>query len=126
MKGICVAAIEKYFSSLSDPRMSGKVRHKLIDIITITICAVISGADAWTEAEEYGKAKYEWFKSFSELPSGIPSHDTFGNVFAVLSVSEFENCFLNRIRAVSESTAGELIAIDGKTLCNSYDQRMGV
>ena len=122
MEGSAGAAIEKYFSSLSDPRMSGKVRHKLMDIITITICAVISGADAWTEVEEYGKAKYEWFNSFSELPSGIPSHDTFGNVFAVLSVSEFENCFLNWIRAVFEATAGELIAIDGKTLCNSYDR----
>ncbi|RPJ79399.1 MAG: ISAs1 family transposase [Deltaproteobacteria bacterium] len=122
MEGSAAAAIEKYFSSLSDPRMSGKVRHKLMDIITITICAVISGADAWTEVEEYGKAKYEWFKSFLELPSGIPSHDTFGNVFAVLSVSEFEKCFLNWIRAVFEATAGELIAIDGKTLCNSYDR----
>lgn len=116
------AAIEKYFSSLSDPRMSGKVRHKLIDIITITLCAVISGADAWTEVEEYGRAKYERFKSFSELPSGIPSHDTFGNVFAALSVSEFENCFLNWISAISEATSGEVIAIDGKTLCSSYDR----
>jgi len=122
MKGSCGATIEKYFSSLNDPRMSGKIRHKLIDIITITLCAVISGADAWTEVEEYGKAKYEWFKSFLELPSDIPSHDTFGNVFAVLSVSEFEKCFLKRISAVSEATTGELIAIDGKTLCNSYDR----
>jgi predicted transposase YbfD/YdcC len=122
MKGICAAAIEKHFSSLNDPRMSGKVRHKLIDIITITICAVISGADTWTDIEEYGKAKYDWLKDFLELPSGIPSHDTFGNVFAVLSVSEFENCFLSWVRSVFEVTEGNLIAIDGKTLCNSYDR----
>ncbi len=122
MKDGCGAAIEKYFSSLSDPRMIGKVRHKLTDIITITLCAVISGADAWTEVEEYGRAEYEWFESFSELPSDIPSHDTFGNVFAALSVSESESCFLNRIKAVSEATAGEVIAIDGKTLCDSYDR----
>ncbi|NJL59413.1 MAG: transposase family protein [Desulfobacteraceae bacterium] len=59
----------------------------------IMICAVIGGADGWTEVEEYGKAKYEWLKSFSELPSGIPSHDTFGNVFRYLSLSESESCF---------------------------------
>ncbi len=116
------AATEKYFSSLSDPRMSGKVRHKLIDIITITICAVISGADTRTDIEEYGKAEYDRLKDFPELPSGIPSHDTFGNVSAVLSVSEFENCFLSRVRSVSEVTEGNLIAVDGKTLCNSYDR----
>ncbi|NJL58858.1 MAG: ISAs1 family transposase [Desulfobacteraceae bacterium] len=122
MEGGSKLVIDKYFSSLSDPRMRGKVRHKLIGIITITICAVISGADAWTDVEEYGKAKYDRFESFLELPFGIPSHDTFGNVFAVLSASEFEDCFLKRIRAMFEASAGQLIAVDGKTLCNSYDR----
>ena len=121
MKGIC-AAVEKHFSSLNDPRMSGRVRHKLTDMITITICAVISGADTRTDIEEYGKAEYDRLKDFSELPSGIPSRDTFGNVFAVLSVSGSENCFPSRVRSVSEVAEGNLIAIDGKTLCNSYDR----
>ncbi len=121
MQEISAATTEKHFSSLTDPRIHYKVRHKLTDIIVITICAVLSGADGRTEAAEYGKAEYEWLKNFSELPSGIPSHDTFGNVFAVLSVSESEHCFLSRIRSVSEAATGQ-IAIDGKTLCNSYDR----
>ncbi len=122
MEGGSELVIDRYFSSLSDPRMRGKVRHKLIAIITITICAVISGADAWTDVEEYGKAKYDWFKSFSELPFGIPSHDTFGNVSVVLSASGSEDCFPKRIRAMSEAGSGQLTAVDGKTLCNSYDR----
>lgn len=122
MKEISAETIEQHFSSLTDPRIQYKVRHKLIDIIVITICAVISGADGWTEVEEYGKAKYEWLGSFLELPYGIPSHDTFGNVFAMLSLSEFESCFLSWIRAIFDTAEGNMIAIDGKRLCNSYDR----
>lgn len=122
MKEISAAGIERHFSSLTDPRIQYKVRHKLTDIIVITICAVISGADGWTEVGEYGKAKYEWLKSFLELPSGIPSHDTFGNVFSVLSLSEFENCFMSWVRAVFDKSDGDFVSIDGKRLCNSYDR----
>jgi predicted transposase YbfD/YdcC len=122
MQEISAATIESHFSSLTDPRIQHKVRHKLTDIIVITICAVISGADGWTEVEEYGNAKHEWLRSFLELPFGIPSHDTFGNVFAVLSLSEFESCFLSRIRAVFDLIGVDMIAIDGKRLCNSYDR----
>jgi predicted transposase YbfD/YdcC len=122
MKEISAATIERHFSSLTDPRIQYKVRHKLTDIIVITICAVISGADGWTEVGEYGKAKYEWLKSFSELPFNIPSHDTFGNVFPVLSLSEFESCFLSPVRSVSDETGSDFVATDGKRLCNSYDR----
>jgi predicted transposase YbfD/YdcC len=122
MQEISAAAIERHFSSLSDPRIQYKVRHKLMDIIVITICAVISGADGWTEVEEYGKAKYEWLKSFLELPFNIPSHDTFGNVFSVLSLSEFESCFLSLVRSVFGETGSDLVPIDGKRLCNFYDR----
>ncbi|MGD1699694.1 ISAs1 family transposase [Dapis sp. BLCC M229] len=75
-------SIYEYFSKLEDPRVDRTKRHKLIDIIIITICAVICSADTWVDIEAYGESKYEWLKSFLELPNGIPSHDTFARVFA--------------------------------------------
>jgi len=65
--------ISDYFGEIQDPRIERTKRHKLIDIVTITICAVISGADTYVEIEEYGKAKHKWLKQFLQLPNGIPS-----------------------------------------------------
>lgn len=114
--------IGDHFSSLPDPRMVNKSDHKLLDIIVITICAVICGADTFTEIEEYGVAKCDWFKRFLELPNGIPSHDTFGRVFSILNPEEFQNCFQEWIKTVASITSGEIIAIDGKTLRRSHDR----
>ena len=88
-------SIHECFSSLPDPRILKKTRHKMLDIITITICAVISGADSWVEVETYGHCKYEWLKTFLELPNVIPSHDTFGRFFSLVSTQELETFFLN-------------------------------
>ena len=74
--------IADYFGEIEDPRVERTRQHKLIDIITIAICAVICGAEGWTDLETYGLAKYEWLKQFLELPNGIPSHDTFSRIFA--------------------------------------------
>ncbi|MBT4090320.1 MAG: ISAs1 family transposase [Candidatus Marinimicrobia bacterium] len=114
--------IDDHFSSLTDPRYINKSDHILLDIITITICAVICGADMFTEIEAYGKAKYDWFKRFLELPSGIPSHDTFNRVFLLLNPNEFQSCFQQWIKTVASVTSGEIIAIDGKTLRRSHDR----
>ena len=73
-----------FFDSLSDPRVERTRKHKLIDILVITIAAVISGCDDWNEIELYGNSKLEWLKGFLKLPEGIPSHDTFNRVFAML------------------------------------------
>ena len=73
-----------HFAELTDPRIDRTKRDKLIDIVTIAICAVICGADTWVGIETYGQAKYKWLKQFLELPNGIPSHDTFSRVFARL------------------------------------------
>lgn len=114
--------IADHFNELEDPRIERTKRHKLIDIITISICAVICGAEGWNELELYGKCKYKWLKKFLELPNGIPSHDTFGRVFSLLNPEQLQQCFLNWIESISLITFGEIVAIDGKTLRGSYDK----
>ncbi len=114
-------AISEFFSDIEDPRVERHKRHKLIDIITITICAVISGIEHWTEIQSYGETKYKWFKQFLALPHGVPSHDTFSRVFQALNPEELQRCFLNWTQSVFELSKGEIIPIDGKTLRHSYD-----
>lgn len=112
----------RHFSDLPDPRIDRQKLHPLVDIIVITICAVICGAEDWTEISLFGKAKEAWFRNFLELPHGIPSHDTFGRVFARLDPHEFGKCFQQWIECVREKTNGEIISIDGKTLRRSFDK----
>lgn len=87
-----ISAISHHFENVKDPRRENK-RHKLIDIITIAICAVICNADHFEHIHEFGKAKQKWFKTFLKLPHGIPSADTFERVFAWLDPEEFKNSF---------------------------------
>lgn len=82
-----------YFLPIEDTRDEKKRRHLLIEMIVIAITAVICGADGWTQVAAFGKAKEAWFRRFLELPHGIPSHDTFGRVFSVLSPEVFEARF---------------------------------
>ena len=117
-----ISSIEAHFGSLADPRrVDSRTPHKLLDIIVITICAVICGADSWVAIESFGQAKYKWLATFLELPEGIPSHDTFGRVFAAIDSTKFEGCFINWICGAIEVTQGQIIAVDGKQLRGSYD-----
>lgn len=116
-------SIKKHFEIISEPRESNK-RHKLIDIITIGICAVVCNADTWEAIEEYGKSKAEWLKNFLELPHGIPSHDTIARVFAQIDPVEFQQAFINWVQAIN-LLSNQVIAIDGKTLRRSYDNASG-
>jgi len=75
-------SIEKHFGGLNDPHIDRTKRHKLLDILVIAMCAVLCGADAWTEVEAFGRTQEQWFRTFLELPNGIPSHDTFARIFA--------------------------------------------
>lgn len=118
-------SILEQFSQLKDPRVERTKRHKLIDVVAIAICAVICGANGWTDVELFGKSKRAWLQTFLELPNGIPSHDTFGRVFAMLDAGQFERCFVSWVSAVSELTKGEVVAIDGKTLRRSHDRANG-
>lgn len=112
----------RYFDGLEDPRMDRTKRHSLSDILVITICAVICGADEWTAIELFGRSKYKWFKTFLALPNGIPSHDTFGRVFSRLDPKQLERCFQRWMAAMAECTGGQLIAIDGKTIRRSFNK----
>lgn len=118
-------SILEHFSSLSDPRILLKTRHKLIDILVITICAVIAGADDWVEIADYGRAKEDWFRTFLELPGGIPSHDTFGRVISRIAPEEFGECLKSWIREVFPASGQGIIAIDGKTARRSHDRANG-
>jgi predicted transposase YbfD/YdcC len=118
-------SITDHFVHLEDPRIDRTKLHELLDIIVIAICAIICGADDWTEVELFGNAKLNWLSTFLELPNGIPSHDTFGRVFARLNPEQFQQCFLEWVQAVSEVTHGQVVAIDGKVLRGSCDRVLG-
>jgi len=110
------ALIETHFSNLKDPRAQHSIDHLLLDIITITLCATICGANDWEAIAEYGRTKYEWLKTLIALPNGIPSHDTFARLFARLNPEELQCCFISWMEAVHQVTNGELLNVDGKTL----------
>ena len=110
------ALIEKHFSSLRDPRAQHSIDHLLLDIIVITLCATICGANDWEAVAEYGRTKSEWLQTFLTLPNGIPSHDTFARLFARLNPEELQCCFMSWMQAVHQVTNGELLNVDGKTL----------
>jgi predicted transposase YbfD/YdcC len=116
------ASIFEHFSHLTDPRIERTKRHNLLDIVGLSICGVICGADGWTEIEEFGHAKQDWLQKFLELPNGIPSHDTIGRVFSRLLPGQFQRSFQSWIKSISTLTEGQVIAIDGKTLRRSYDR----
>jgi predicted transposase YbfD/YdcC len=116
------ACFLNHFGTLTDPRIERSKEHLLIDIVAIAILAVISGADGWGAIELYGTTKYEWLKGFLELPNGIPSHDTFSRVFARIEPQQFQECFLSWINSITKKLELEVIAIDGKTMKQSYDR----
>ena len=119
------ASILDCFATLEDPRIERTKRHKLLDIVAIAICATICGAGSWVHVEMFGRSKEEWFRTFLELPGGIPSHDTFGQVFSRLDPEQFQSCFMGWTQEVAQLAQGEVVAIDGKTVRRSHDRNSG-
>jgi predicted transposase YbfD/YdcC len=104
-----------HFRSLQDHRMKRTQLHNFGDILFIAVCATICGANAFTEMEEFGRAKQDWLKKYLELPNGIPSHDTFRNVISAINPAGFTECFLSWVKSLEVATAGKIVSIDGKT-----------
>jgi len=115
-----------HFALLEDPRDALRRRHKLIEMVVIAIAAVPCGGDGWVAIAAFGRAKEGWLRQFLELPHGIPSHDTFGRVFALLAPAAFEACFRAWVEAIRAVIPGEVIALDGKTLRRSHDRAAGL
>ena len=125
MDSSAVALLTDRFASLQDPRTGRAKRHEFMDVIVIAICAVICGSDSWVDVELFGKSKKAWLSRMLNLPNGIPSHDTFGRIFAMLDPVQFESCFMEWVEAVNEVVAGQVVAIDGKTIRRSHDRQAG-
>lgn len=116
--------LESLFAQVEDPRIERTKLHRLRDIIILAICGVICGAEGWVEIEEFGKAKEAFFQELLDLPNGIPSHDPFGRVFALLDPKQFEASFVQWAQGLSKTVKG-VVAIDGKTLRRSHDRAAG-
>lgn len=125
---VSLRSIVKHFEVLPDPRHHRNRRHLLVDVITIAVCGVIVGCDGPTAIAIWAKAKQDWLKEVLELPNGIPSRDCIRRVLSTLKPEAFQQCFASWIASlVSERMDGKpSIAIDGKTLRRSHDQRNGL
>ena len=114
-----------HFSVIEDPRIDRTKDHSLIDIRTIALCAMLYGAKGFVDFEEFGNAKIEFLRSLLALPNGIPSHDTFRRVFAMLDPVQFAECFRHWTESLRKTIGAEIVAIDGKTLRRSHDRAKG-
>lgn len=112
-------------AQVDDPRIDRNKKHKLIDILTIAVCAVVSGAEGWEHIEMFAKMKIDWLKSFLELPNGIPSHDTIARVFYAIDPDQFQNAFTQWASGIKIDKSGKVIALDGKSLRRSFDKATG-
>ncbi len=119
------ASIVGHFSILRDPRIERNKRHSLIDIMVLTVCAVVTGAETWEEIEDYGKERIDWLRRFIGLENGVPSHDTIRRLFIRLEPQALQECFFSWVNAVREQTEGDVVAIDGKTIRRSADRAKG-
>ena len=121
MAGDFSTRIDQHFASLTDPRR-GKVTYPLINILTIALCATIAGADDFVAIADWARQKRDWLGQFLDLSSGIPSHDRFNAIFRALKPEPFERCLVSWITELHKVSAGHLLAIDGKTMRQSFDK----
>jgi hypothetical protein len=121
--------VVEHVARLEDPRVARAQRQTVGAVITIALCGVIGGAESWVEIAEFGRTKVDWFTAFLDRPTGMPSHDTFGRVFAQLfaplDAQQFAACFATGMQAVAAVLPTPVIALDGKTARGSHDRGAG-
>ena len=117
--------VQRHFENVTDPRVDRGGNHDLLEMVFVALTAAICGANGWADVERFAKAKRDWFRQYVELPHGVPSHDTFGRVFARLDTGEFLSAMHQWVDQFAGSLRGRGIAIDGKTLRGSFDQAAG-
>ena len=112
-------SVTEHFADVEDPRRTtANLRHEFVDILMIALCAVLGGANHWTTVATFGRAKETWFRTFLRLPNGIPSHDTFSDVFAKIEPEQFERCFIEWVPPlVSDGVKARLFAAIRQSLC---------
>ena len=104
------ASIVEHFQTLEDPRIERTKKHNLLDILVIALCTLLTGGEGFQDMALFGKSKQAWLRTFLALPHGIPSHDTFGRVFARLNPQRFQECFLSWTRAVAASSRARSVS----------------
>lgn len=119
-------SIVECFEDLPDPRVERTRVHKLVDILVIGLCSMLTGGDGFDDMEVLGEAKQKWLKKLLELPAGIPSHDTFNRVFSALDPHAFADCFVQWVKGVCPALEGCVVAIDGKALRHAMDEGSSV
>jgi len=114
------------FAKLDDPRKSRATLHLFDEMLFIALAAVLAGAEGFVDMESFGRSKESWLRSFLKLPKGIPSHDAFGDLFALLEPEEFNSAFIEWTDQLRETVTREVIAFDGKTMRGSHDRSKAI
>ncbi|MDQ7051322.1 MAG: ISAs1 family transposase [Enterobacterales bacterium] len=109
-----------HFSIINDPRIERHKKHQLIDILFLSVCAVLSGAEGWEDIEDFGVAKLDWMKKYLPFENGIPKHDTIARVLSRLEPASIQSCFIQWVQSIAQQTHMSVIAIDGKTARRSF------
>lgn len=116
------AVFTQFFADIHDQRQSEKIHYAFFDVLFLTVCAVIGGAEGWEEIEDFGEIHLPWFQSKGLFKNGIPVHDTIARIISRIKPTQFQTAFIRWSNAINERTDGALVAIDGKTLRSSYDR----
>jgi len=116
------ASIVEHFHTLEDPRIARTKKHNLLDILVIALCTLLTGGEGFQDMKLFGKSKRVWLQTFLAWPNSIPSHDTFGRVFARLNPQRLQACFLSWPQAIAQRTQGALVSRDGQTVKASLAQ----
>jgi predicted transposase YbfD/YdcC len=120
------SSLVAHLSEVPDPRIDRRKDHDLIDVLVISVCTLLCAGESFNDMEDFGKAKYDWFKTFLNLRNGIPSHDTFNRVFAALDPKQFLDCFLRWTQSLRQAVSQEVVALDGKALRRALDKDQSV